>query len=215
MYVTLSNLLKQQEDEFVGLGSLVVDDMTVDCSKDLPIFVYGGDPDLNNGEIQFSPDGTNLLYPNNLFYASSEYAQPITGGQYVTDYRTSDFYTEEDGYERVGLLCQNNPTTGGESYLRKAKYNFTNGGYDYYIGFTVFSGMEWDNTYAKFTDTVKKVETTNMDDFPFLFVTTEGATTKFYQKDPYSITETETTFVDRTNNLPSCEITIIRVDDAL
>jgi hypothetical protein len=67
--------------------------------------------------------------------------------------------------------------------------------------------------YQTFSGYANHIETTNTQDFPYMFVSISGENPVFYQKDAHDWGEEETIFVDRTNNLPLASITCIRTDD--
>jgi hypothetical protein len=58
------------------------------------------------------------------------------------------------------------------------------------------------------------IDTTNFGSltYPYFFFATSGENPQFYQKDE-CLKYGDTTFVNRSTNLPSAEITIIRADD--
>jgi hypothetical protein len=69
--------------------------------------------------------------------------------------------------------------------------------------------------YGNFDGYINHLETSNLGDVPYMFVSISGVPPVFYQKDTRQVSEAETTFIDSTRNLPYAEILCIRCDDVM
>jgi hypothetical protein len=217
-------LIRHIENEFEEVA-YPSSPLKVECSKTYPFLAYGG----------FSGYGSNMGY----LYASALGERGnwlnlnlIPDNYFVHDGRVLDIITES-GNSRC-IIVASETQTSGESSIKLFDINHTlSSGWDQ-GGTITFSGIEaegetidvvfsgypissiyYSTVFYSFSGYVTRLETTNYQDHPYIFATLSGEKPTFYQKDSYYFGEADTPFIDRTNNMPSGFVTIIRTDDRI
>jgi len=180
----------------------------IEISNGRPIVVYGGIEDYNKGYIWFSDDeGEVDFYHLNTYYLEDDI---VCGGEFVRSARA--FSSIADGnYSRFILFCQDDETNPGQISMID---------FDGYFSPIIDDKPQMYRyqltDYHTFdTGNVQQVETTNYQDFPYIFASLEGSPSTFYQKEAMYYDDIETEFFECSTGLPNSNITVIRADDRM
>lgn len=179
-------------------------DIKLDASKGSPLVIFGGNAHYNSGFLGMA------LQPQELS-ESYRYVNLITstlsGCNFVSDSRNyGELNSTGMHYNHTGFLS-NTVNAEGYSALRTIDWSWSFVYNDY-----VFTT---ETTNYTFSGLATCLETTNNQDNPYIFISTNGTPPKFYQRNTFTAKETPQTFVDRSTGLPNNEITIIRADDTI
>jgi hypothetical protein len=195
-------IIREKEKVFTWLGSTETLD-SVESSKGYPTLAYGGNPLNNNGNIYFNVritgSGENeFLWKMNL----------IPENYYVSDARYFNI-TSGSGISRCIGFCQDDPDDNSRLMIADLSLILTSGN-------PVFNSVIPQPWFTTFSGYVNHLETSNLGDYPYVFVSISGLPNHFYQKDSIDYLHNyPTTFIERSIGLPNKEITVIRLDDRL
>lgn len=183
----------------------------INASQTRPIVLYGGDQGFNNGQWDsFDPVDNSF---SNIF---------VSG--FVSDTTTMRFLGNE-GLSTCILTCIQPPSGTEETQLWITDHDgILTSGNDYGGLVIVDGGIVYTDSWHTYTMSgwhtfsgiVTHVETSNYDDQPYVFVsTTVSGESHFFQLDAKKLEELPKTWTERSTNLPTTEITRIRVDERI
>lgn len=236
-YLVGNKILKYANGTFEYIYG-AYDDTKVEMSKGSPVVLYGGvDFTPTVSGVVVSGGMSNFGYLSLAQVAASGMFTffPLIGrtpnfNYNITDARVFDLVTES-GVSRCIAICQPN-LIDGNTALGLIDTDYVINGRASYVtesgsGTLVYSGIAVTELYpfqyadltrwVSFSGVITNFETSNLADSPYMFVgiMTTGSGVDFYQKDAYDKGEVDGGFIQRINNIPSSNITVIRVDDAI
>jgi hypothetical protein len=213
----------------------------IEASNNLPLIAYGGNPNMGLGFIEIIPlgikdedlDEYTYLNTTSSVTPVSEIMQPpldlnlsavlsgiVHTSTYVPDARTfwwHDINVDADliAFTKVsptgdwanGLYVPQPTISGyGEIYITDYNNNTTN-------DLTVPSGVVYQTLEVLSGVSLEHLETTNYQDIPYIFASTNDVPARFFEKEKVDKGELPTVFNEFSTNLPGAEITCIRCDD--
>lgn len=128
---------------------------------------------------------------------------PLSG--YVMDARGMYIYNPSGIATLSGIMNLAFPFTFSTSFSGIVNFITESGIYQFSLG-----------TLTQLSGYAERLETTNYQDFPYIFISTSGDRYRFFQRDGFQYNDIfDGTYYDRTNNLPNSKVTIIRCDDRI
>ncbi len=185
--------------------------LQLEISRDSPVVFFGGFQDISppHGlmECFVTPTAASGTFVSMLSLIEGRI--PFQNAGYVPDLRVGDVLGM--GNSQGGITIESPPLDYAR-YLFATQLEGETPGYGEVIFTDAYSTLDnaW-KWFDTFSGAAWRIETTNYtSDTPYIFVSTSGTPSKFWQLDPGL-----DTFDERSTDLPNSNITVIRADDRI